>query len=52
MLPDHHDWVRYAANQLKVSGETLWQAMCAEWSDGIGIPDARAVVDPIADVLP
>lgn len=31
-IADHHEWVRNTANRLLCSGDTLWQSMCAEWS--------------------
>jgi predicted ATPase len=33
LLQNHHDWIKTAADRLHVSGDILWQAMCAEWSD-------------------
>jgi predicted ATPase len=33
LLQNHHDWIKTAADRLHVSGDVLWQAMCAEWSD-------------------
>ena len=49
---DHHEWVRTAANKLVVSGETLWQAMCAEWADTcLAESDALALVREIQDTL-
>lgn len=51
-LPDHHDWVKAAANELKCGGQVLWQAMCAEWAkDCISASEVKAVVDPIRDIL-
>ena len=51
-LGDHHDWVRFAANQLLCGGETLWQAMCAEWAKKeLHSAEASAVVQPIEDAL-
>lgn len=32
LVADHHEWVRFAADRLKVRGDVLWQSMCAEWS--------------------
>jgi hypothetical protein len=32
-LTNHHDWVQQAANPLILGGDTLWQAMCAEWAN-------------------
>ncbi len=37
-LGNHHEWVQYAATQLRVSGDILWHAMCGEW--------AKLVMDP------
>ena len=52
-LADHHDWVRVAANQLMCGGDTLWQAMCAEWAKTILLPaDAAKITQPIQDILP
>jgi predicted ATPase len=52
LQPDHHTWVSYAASRLTLGGETLWQAMCAEWAN-LCLPeaDAKAVAEPIEDVL-
>lgn len=48
LLQNHHDWIKTAADRLHVSGDVLWQAMCAEWSDGC-LPrhDAEKVADHI-----
>ena len=47
LLGDHHDWVNYAANQLRVGGIALWQALCAEYastvSDTETIPTRNAI---------
>lgn len=52
-LSDHHEWVRRAANQLMQSGETLWQALCAEWAKEVLTPEeARMIIQPIEDLLP
>jgi predicted ATPase len=49
---DHHDWVTQAANQLILSGDTLWQAMCAEWADKcLYVADAVRTIQPIEDIL-
>jgi len=32
LLSDHHEWIKYAADRLSVTGQVLWQGMCAEWS--------------------
>jgi hypothetical protein len=47
LLGDHHDWVKHAANQLQIAGETLWQAMCAEYASKI----AEAEVNPVRDAI-
>lgn len=51
-LADHHDWVRVAANQLMCGGDTLWQAMCAEWAQNLPSSEAAKVSQPIQDILP
>jgi predicted ATPase len=50
-LADHHDWVRVAANKLLCGGDTLWQAMCAEWAKMLPAAEAKKVIQPIEDVL-
>jgi hypothetical protein len=47
LVSDHHDWVKFAADRLKVRGDVLWQCMCAEWSrkcateqEGLSVGDA------------
>jgi predicted ATPase len=51
-LTDHHDWVAAAATRLILPGETLWQAMCAEWALlCLDAPTAKKVIQPIADLL-
>jgi predicted ATPase len=50
--PNLHDWVSKVANALVLSGDTVWQAMCAEWSNRCLSPtDAKAVTNAISDVL-
>jgi AAA domain, putative AbiEii toxin, Type IV TA system len=51
-LGDHHEWVRLSANKLMCGGETLWQAMCAEWAQGLDSQIAKEVITPIEDALP
>jgi predicted ATPase len=49
---DHHDWIRTAADKLVLSGETLWQAMCAEWAKAcLSEIDAKTLVTAIQDKL-
>jgi hypothetical protein len=49
---DHHEWVRLAANKLLVSGDLLWQQMCAEWVAECLHPDEAAkITQPIHDAL-
>jgi predicted ATPase len=51
-LGDHHDWVRYAATRLTLGGDTLWQAMCADWASNCLDPaEAQRVTQPIEDSL-
>ena len=51
-LTDHHDWVSAAATKLVLPGETLWQAMCAEWAAlCLDAAKAKQVIQPIADLL-
>jgi predicted ATPase len=50
-LGDHHDWVRVAANRLMCGGDTLWQAMCAEWAKKLTPDEARSLFQPIEDSL-
>lgn len=51
-LSAHHDWVQTAASKLVLSGDTLWQAMCAEWAVNCLSPeDAKATVQAITDLL-
>jgi hypothetical protein len=52
-LPDHHDWITFAANRLQCGGDTLWQAMCAEWAKKVVTAvDAAPIVSAVDDVLP
>jgi hypothetical protein len=52
MTLDHHEWVKYAASQLKHSGDHLWRAMCAEWAEDLTKSAAQEVIKPILDALP
>jgi hypothetical protein len=50
-LAAHHEWIRLAANQLKCGGDTLWQAMCAEWASKFAAGEARKVIRPIEETI-
>lgn len=50
-LGDHHDWVRFAANRLLCGGDTLWQAMCAEWAKRTPDSEANRISQVIEDAL-
>jgi hypothetical protein len=50
-LGDHHEWIRVAANRLKCGGDTLWQAMCAEWARNLPTKEASSIVRPIEAAL-
>ncbi len=51
LLNDHHDWVQYAASRLMLGSETLWQAMCSEWTEAQKLERVRYIVDAIGDAL-
>ena len=49
---DHHEWVKAAASRLILAGDTLWQALCAEWALlCLDAHAAKMVVQPISDLL-
>jgi hypothetical protein len=50
-LAAHREWIRLAANQLKCGGDTLWQAMCAEWASKFAAGEARKVIRPIEETI-
>ncbi len=51
-LPDHHDWIKFAANKLVVGTDTLWQAMCSEWAAKcLDQKGADCITQPIEDAL-
>jgi predicted ATPase len=57
LLSDHHDWVTQAASHLVLGGNTLWQALCAEWAKNCldpatGKKISQAVQDAIDGVVP
>jgi predicted ATPase len=52
LLGDHHEWVRQAASELVLSGEILWQAMCAEWAQScLSDDEGRRIVEAVEDAL-
>jgi hypothetical protein len=51
-LGDHHEWIRVAANRLKCGGDTLWQAICAEWARSLSAKAASSIVQSIEEALP
>lgn len=52
-LPDAHDWIDDAASKLLVGGNTLWQAMSAEWVKlKVDAKVAAPIVDAIGGALP
>ena len=52
LLDDHHEWIRAAAGELVLGGDTSWQAMCAEWANGcLTTQDAQEVVDAVREAL-
>ena len=51
LLGDHHEWTKYAANQLIIGRSTLWQAMCAEWVSHISKKEVQYIVDQVEDAL-
>jgi predicted ATPase len=50
-LSDHHEWVRYAANQLMCGSDVLWQAMCSEWAEITTTAQVQYLIDGITDAL-
>ena len=50
---DHHDWLPSAANALVLEPETLWQAMCAEWTRNC-LPevDGKKIATAVLAALP
>jgi AAA domain, putative AbiEii toxin, Type IV TA system len=49
---DHHEWVSSAADKVILSGDTLWQAMCAEWaSNCLSDTEADTIIRPIREAL-
>jgi predicted ATPase len=51
-IADHHEWVSAAASTLTLPGETLWQAMCAEWATTLlSAEAAKPTIQAVADLL-
>ncbi len=51
-LPDHHDWIKFAATKLVVGSDALWQSMCSEWaSKCLDDREAARITQPIEDAL-
>src|ERR1035438_3212959 len=48
LLADCHEWVRFAADRIAVTGTVLWQGMCAEWSK---LCLSQDEADKLADVI-
>ena len=52
LLQNHHEWVKFAADRLSVTGNALWQAMCAEWcAKVISDEDADKVGDALLETI-
>ena len=52
LLQNHHDWINNAATALVLGGDTLWQALCAEWATNCLIQaDAKRIVQSVEDAL-
>lgn len=52
MTLDHHDWVKYAANDMRTSPDSLWRSMCAAWASRLPAIEAEKVIKPILTALP
>ena len=51
-LSAHHDWVQTSASKLVLAGDSLWQAMCAEWATTCLSPqDAKGTIQAITDLM-
>ncbi len=49
---NHHEWVDSAATKVVLSGDSLWQAMCAEWAANcLDEADAEKIIAPIREAL-
>jgi predicted ATPase len=52
MTLDHHEWVKYAANDMRTSPDALWRSMCAEWASRLEPAEADKVIKQIISALP
>jgi len=49
---DHHEWIKFAAEQIYVTADSLWEALCSVWvanclEDSLG----RETIKPIEEAL-
>ncbi|MGX5723095.1 ATP-dependent nuclease [Shinella zoogloeoides] len=51
LIQDHHEWLRSAANTLRLGSDVLWHAMCCEWVEGTQRKDRKSIVDEIETLL-
>jgi predicted ATPase len=46
--PDHHDWIRHAANSVVMGGEQLWRSLCKVWAQHcINREDVANILDEV-----
>lgn len=51
-LTDHHAWVKTVADRLTVRGDTLWQAMCAQWAANcLSATEGEYIAQAVLDTL-
>lgn len=51
-LNNHHDWIKYAADELVIGTDVLWQATCAAWMTHCTSPVVLGdICTPIKDAL-
>ena len=49
---DHHEWVQLASSKIHISGDTLWQAMCAQWvGNCLSRDESDKIITPIKETL-
>ena len=52
LLQNHHEWVKWVADRLSVTGNALWQALCAEWcAKVLSEEDANKIGDAILETI-